>query len=213
MSTEPTLPTLFIDFDNCKFSTKLAEMAYINWRYGVNSVPADYADSFWIDEILAKYLPPEKIPSREEIYRDLTLNYLTSIEHHASIEPMEGICEVLPLLAKRYSLWTVTARVKTSQTVVMHMNELHVPGCISGVHHVWDFVEGKFKKIASKRDFIASFAGKKVGFIDDSPTEVLEVDGVVPAFLFDPHHQHDGNTRIQRRVRNWHEIGEIFLAA
>ncbi len=204
-------PALFLDFDNFKFDTWPAHIAYLNEKYGINSVIADYAHNPPLEQVVGRYLPEGQRPTHIPLYEDLGKNFLASIERHADVKPMEGMCEVVPKLAEKYDLWTVTARQKTSRPVIEHLIERYIPGCIAGIHNVWEHHgDGRVTGV-SKRDFIWSFQGPKVAFLDDSPGEILQLQDLLPCYLYDPKGIHDGDGRIQHRVRSWWEIGEVFL--
>ncbi len=206
-----TKSTLFLDCDGTLLDTVPMTVRYINERYKINSVLNDYLDTPPLDSIINRYLPKEKPVTIEDAYTDLGENFLSSTELHEGVSPIKGVTKVIPLLAQRYDLWIVTARELRGHPVLMRMVEKHMRGCITGVHCVWKHKGGKEFEERSKRDFIARFPGEKVGFIDDSPAEVLKATGIVPTYLFDPHDHHAHRTDIPQRVRTWDEIGELFL--
>ncbi|MBK5215805.1 MAG: hypothetical protein JJE53_03305 [Candidatus Pacebacteria bacterium] len=201
---------LFFDFDGMKFDTLKAHILYINNRYGINTVMSDYIGyNYHLDLIVNKYKPELNL-TRDEFFEDLGKNFSTSIELHQDVIPMKGMCKILPLLSKKYTLWTVTARQTCGHGVIQYLLNKYVPGCISGVHYVWNHSEvGGFEGI-SKRDFILSVPGKKIAFFDDSPDEIRDTMDIIPSYLFDPRNIYKdikGVTRIQ----SWEQIGEIFL--
>jgi len=105
----------------------------------------------------------------------------------------------------------VTARPKDGLSVIEHLIENHIPGCINGIHCVWEHLgDGKYNEI-SKREFIKNFPGNKVGFIDDSASEILKVQDVLTSYLFDPLGVNDHIEEIYYRLRSWNEIGHYFL--
>ncbi|MFA6158221.1 MAG: hypothetical protein WCV82_04040 [Candidatus Paceibacterota bacterium] len=205
-----TKPILFFDFDDTKIDTIPAIVSYINGHYGIPSVYADYVNGPSLELIINKYLPRERHVSPEEAYLNHGKNFQCSIDIHEGIPAMDGMIEVVPLLAQQYEIWTVTAREKVCQPVIKHVLDKHVPGCIAGIHCVWEYRDGAYHGI-QKRDFISSFKGEKVAFFDDSPKEILAVQDVIPSYLFDPRHLHDHMRDIQLRVRSWREISEILL--
>ena len=206
-------PVLFLDFDGLKFDTLDIHVRYINERYGIQTVPADYTTTPRLETVIKKYLPDDQhhLITGDAVYADIGENCNASLAWHAEVPPIDGMKEVLPLLAEKYRLWTVTARQKSCLHVIEHLLREHVPGCISGIHCVWERMpSGEFKGIP-KRDFIASFDGRKVAFIDDSPTEIVRMQDLIPSYLFDPAGLNDDNAEIKHRLRSWKEIGETFL--
>lgn len=202
---------LFLDFDGMKFDTAPLHVAYFNKKYGINCKKEDFLNNPPYNHILRKYLPAHLIPSAEELWRDACANLMNSISWHQDVPPMDGMCEVLPELAKKYVLWTVTARPSGSMEVMQYLVDKHVPGCISGFHCVWFQSEDRLFRGISKLEFIQKFTGDKVGFIDDSVKEILQLQAVIPSYLFDPSGLNDTAEGIERRVRSWEEIGKIFL--
>ncbi|MEN9621915.1 MAG: 5 nucleotidase, deoxy (Pyrimidine), cytosolic type protein [Candidatus Parcubacteria bacterium] len=203
-------PVLFFDFDGLKFDTTPAIGAYINKRYGIHSVASDYVNNPRFNKIINRYLGGE-VTNEDDVYLDFAENFLRCHETHQGVEPLPGVTTVLPRLAERYELWTVTARQTIGLPVILGLLDTHVPNCISGVHCVWEYTGDKVFKERSKRDFIARFEGDKVAFVDDSVPEILNVQEILPSFLFDPHGVNDSVTGISNRVRSWQEIGELFL--
>jgi hypothetical protein len=201
---------IFLDLDGLKFDTLDAHVAYMNWRYGINSKPSDYLNNPPLQAVVNSYLPAEKHVTREEVYADSGKNFLSSIEWHKDVLPFEDMCEVLPELAKKYRLWTVTARQKGGLHVVKYLLNKYIPNCIYEIHCVWEYVDNEFRDIP-KKQFISSVSGEKIGFIDDTPHEVIELQPVLPSYLFDPTGINDSHPHIKNRVRSWKEIGELFL--
>ncbi|MDB4984731.1 MAG: hypothetical protein JWM20_910 [Patescibacteria group bacterium] len=201
---------IFFDFDGMKFDTIPKQVEYLNQRYGLNLTVDDHTDGLFLDEILNKHLPADKHVTRIDAYRDVSKYFLESHEWHEGIMPMEGMAETLEALSKEYVLWTVTARQIGGIDVIKQVLDRHVPNCIEDIHCVWRYQDGDFKAV-SKREFIESIDGEKVGFLDDSPSEVEQIQDIVPSWLFDPTGKHDSNTKIKNRVRSWREIKGLFL--
>ena len=208
-----TKPVLFLDFDGLKFDTLDIHVRYINHRYGISTVPADYIDNPGLEDVIKKYFDQKHhhLIDRDEVYLDVGERLIASLEWHKDVPPIPGMAEIIPLLAKKYTLWTVTARQKTSLPVVKHMLDTYVPNCISGVHCVWEHLGEKRWKEVSKKQFIEQFPGPKVAFIDDSPKEILRMEGIISTYLFDRHGMHSNASGITNIVRTWHEIGKVFL--
>jgi hypothetical protein len=206
-------PVLFLDFDGLKFDTLGIHVNYINKKYGVKTIPSDYTNNPSLETVIKKYLLEDQhhLITKEEVYVDIGENLNGSLEWHAEVLPMEGVEEVVPLLAKKYTLWTVTARQTACIPVIMYLLNKYIPHCISGIHCVWEHIgDGQFKGIP-KRDFVANFNGEKIAFIDDSALEILDMQDMIPSYLFDPHGLNDMTPNIHHRVRSWQEIGDTFL--
>lgn len=203
-------PLLFLDFDGLQFNTTPVTMNYINERYGINSLPFEYADHFNPLDLLKKY-GAQHIPTWNEFWLDIGINCIASIKHHEFCQPMEGFVEVVKELSLKYEIWTVTARQKSSHVVVQYLKEKYIPNIITGVHHVWEELPDRTFKSVFKKDFIDTFQGEKIAFIDDSPTEILALQETLPSFLFDPCHVHTKKEDIKIRVHSWYEIGDRLL--
>ena len=191
-------PNIFLDFDGLKFHTASQLAIYMNGRFGINSKTSDYVNNQPLHIVLRTYI------SNIE-------NYQTSIKWHEDMLPMEDMCETMYKLAKKYLLWTVTSREKTSVKTIRYLLDKHIPGCITGIHCVYEHRgSGVFNEV-SKRDFIQSVSGEKIAFFDDSPSEILKTQDIIPSYLFDPDGLHDDIGQITNRVKNWKEIGDRFL--
>lgn len=206
-------PAIFLDFDGLKFDTLQMHVDYLNQRYGIESKPSDYIGNPSIDAVLKRYIPEDKHNAIvwEEVYLDIGENLNAKVEWHKDVSPLEGMCEVLPRLATKYDLWTITARQKTSMPVIEHLIAKHIPNCIIGIHCVSEHLGNNKFKDMPKRDFVSRYIGEKVAFIDDSPTEIINMQDLIPSYLFDPLGHHDEKKEIKLRVRSWQEIGQLFL--
>lgn len=203
---------LFLDFDDLKFNTLDAHVRYIDKAYGITTDPAEYANNPPLDTIINKYLHPSKKVTNAQAYQDLTENFHPSIMWHKEVLPIEGMPKALALLAKKYELWTVTARPRQALPVLQHLLEKYAPHCITGIHCVWNYLgNGVFEEVARKHEFIRDFKGDKVAFVDDSPKEILRTTEILPSYLFDPIGRYDSLNEIKLRVRSWNEITELFL--
>lgn len=201
---------LFFDLDGMKFDTLRAQISYINNRYGIHTIKSDYlGNNSHIDLIIKKYLPELNL-NRNEIYEDLGKNFTSSIKLHRNVLPMKGMCKILPLLSKKYTLWTVTARQTSGINVIEYLLNKYIPDCISGVHCVWSLSENGGFNGVPKKDFIRSISGKKIAFFDDSPEEIIDTKDIIPSYLFDPMNMYEDIEGVIR-IKNWKEIGEIFL--
>ncbi len=204
--------SLFLDFDGLQFDTLPAQTAYLNKKYGIKTSEDDYITNLSLEEVVNKYLAKlgRRQMKRDDVYRDLGKEFLASIELHKGVLPMKDMREIVPLLAKKYMLWTVTARQKIGIKTIRYLLNEHIPGCMSGIHCVSEQMEdGKFKEV-SKKNFINGVHGEKWAFIDDSLSEVLETKDSIDSFLFDPY-GFSGNFTNLEVVKSWDQIGEIFL--
>lgn len=205
-------PALFLDFDGMLFDTIPANVRFINQTFGVQTQPHEYVNNGNdMHMLINKYKQPEHHLSWEEVYASLVEDFLASHEWHEIVNPMEGADLILPLLAEQYEIYIVTARHTDGREVVRTLCERHFPAMIKGIHCVSIFKERKQVSKISKRDFIKIFPGTKIGFIDDSAQEILEVQDIIPAYLFDPLKTNDLHTEIKQKVHSWYEIGTLFL--
>lgn len=204
-------PHIFLDFDNSKFDTNMLILNYINERYGIPSIPDDYINNPSYELILQKYLPPDLIPHKDTIYEDFSKDILQSIEKHDAVAPMEGMVETIFKLSEKFTLWVVTARQRTGLHVIRHMLDKHVPDCIHDIHCVWgQYDNGEYYGVP-KRDFIESIEGEKIAFLDDSAKEILEMQDLIPSYLYDPKGVNDSVKNINHRVRSWKEFGALAM--
>ncbi|QQR49962.1 hypothetical protein IPF86_02655 [Candidatus Nomurabacteria bacterium] len=204
-------PVIFLDFDGFKFDTLDAHVEYQNYRYGINSTRADYVKNPSLDTVINKYLSQEKQVTSRDVYVDSVENFLTSLDWHKNVKPVDGMCEVMSKLTLKYKLVTVTAREKNGLAVIQHFLDTYIPNCVSEIHCVWEHAGNGIFNAHSKRDFIKNYSGKKVAFLDDSDYEILELQDIILSYLFDPLGTHDDNKKILHRVRSWEEIGKLFL--
>ena len=205
-------PYLFFDFDGVKFDTMLAQVVYINDRYGIQTVISEHiGNNSGLDSLIKKHRSDIQL-TRDQLYFDFGNNFLSSIEWHKHFLPFEDMCEVIQCLAKKYTLVTVTARLKISHNTVSYLLDKYVPGCISQIHYVWERNEkGEVVRHIPKKEFLKNFVGEKIAFFDDSPEEILETQHILPSYLFDPENIHTNVIGIRNRVLSWKQIGEIFL--
>ena len=202
-------PYIFFDLDGLKFDTAQIHMDYINKKYEILSVLSDYANNPSLDTVINKY-KKNSFVTLGEVYADIA-DFNASIVHHENVLPFEGMCEVMPLLAEKYTLSTVTARQKTSLKVIEYLLNKFIPGCISEIHCVWEHKGNGVFEGVSKKEFIESIDSKKVAFFDDSPREILAMENIIPSYLFDPDKIHENISGIQNRVYSWKEIGDLLL--
>lgn len=202
-------PHIFLDFDGLKFDTIPSMVSFINRTYKIESVIEDYTGSCPLELIVKKYDPSCRL-SEDDVFLHFGNNFLTSIEWHKEVLPLDGMCEVVSRLASKYTIWTVTARQKCSLPAIEYLLDKYIPGCISGIHCVWDYVDGKYQSV-DKREFISNVPGEKIAFFDDSKGEILKMQETIPSYLFDPSGLHDSDQSINNRIRSWWEIGEMLL--
>ncbi len=208
---KPNKDILFFDFDEFKFKTLGIQKDYINQRYGINLSSEEF-NGHKLEELINLNLPAGSTAvKREDVYLDLAENFLSSIDWHFLVEPYEDMPEVVLELSKKYDLITVTARQKSSKSSIEFLLNKFIPGCIKDIHYVYEHIGNKKFKEVTKKEFIQGMEGNKKGFFDDSPHEVKEIQGIIPAYLFDPTGIHDNDVDIHNRVRSWKEIGGLLL--
>jgi phosphoglycolate phosphatase-like HAD superfamily hydrolase len=203
-------PVLFFDFDDTLFDTRGLTIEFIRAYYKVDIQHDGYFCGSNLHEAVNKHLPEEDHVEKDDFYLHWSENFGQSRAWYERSEPLELVKEIIPQLKERYDLWIVTARQKSTKIAVDHLVDKYFPHSFSGMHFVWDHTRvlnpGK-----PKRDFIADFEGESVAFIDDSPTEIEKTQDLIPSYLLDRHGFHEDKTHIERRVRNWSEIANIFL--
>lgn len=202
---------MFLDLDGLKFDTLPATAQYMNDRYAINSTATDYINrGSELDLVLWEFRPDLKHMTRDEIYMNYGNEFLCSIAYHEGILPIKDMPEVVSGLAKKYRLYTVTARQEKGQHVIKHLNNKYIPGCITNIHCVWSHNGTKYINIP-KKDFIQSIPGKNVAFIDDSLHEVEDMQNVIPSYLFDQYDFYKNTPNIPNKLISWKEIGDKFL--
>jgi hypothetical protein len=85
-----------------------------------------------------------------------------------------------------------------------------MPGCIADIHMVWDFVDGEYVA-HPKKDFVKNVPGENIAFFDDTPREIIDMQDIIPSYLFDPTGKHETLTDIKLRVDSWKKIGELYI--
>ena len=203
-------PIVFLDFDGLKFDTVRAHMLYINEKYAIESVESDYIDNPQFGKVIRKYKKNFNM-NEDKIWEDVGKNFLASHKHHEAVIPIIGMCEIVPKLAEKYTLWTVTARSQNGSEVISRLINKYIPNCIAGIHYVWIHKGNATFDKHPKRDFIEKMKGEKIAFFDDSPSEIIHTQDIIPSYLFDPKRLHEKATHITNRVYSWEEIGNILL--
>lgn len=56
-----------------------------------------------------------------------------------------------------------------------------------------------------------SVPGNNIAFFDDTPDEIINMQGIIPSYLFDPTGKHETLTDIKLRVDSWKKIGELYI--
>lgn len=201
---------VFFDFDGMKFDTMPFQIAYINYRYNINTSESDHiGQNNSLDAIVKRYRPDLTL-SRDEIYHDFGVNFISSIKWHENVQPMPDMPEVAREISKKYTLFVATGRQRRGLHVIEHLLNKHVPGCISYIHCVWQHTDdGKFIGV-QKKDFISKIPGDNVAFFDDSMHEIEDTKDTIPSYLFDPKNTH-ANTKNLLRVESWRQIGDMLL--
>jgi hypothetical protein len=202
-------PYIFLDFDGLQFNTLPALIIFFNETYKINSVAADYISGSSLQSIIRKY-DPGNTTSFDDIYLHHAKNFLASLDWHKNVLPVTGMCEVVPRLVEKYTLWTLTARQNISLPVIRYLSNKYVPNCISGVHCVWSHINGEYRQ-ASKKTFIESVVGEKIAFIDDSKSEIIKMGDTIPSYLFDLPGLHRSDPEIKYHLDDWEEVEKTFL--
>ncbi len=196
------------DFDQTMFDTDPAIVAYINKRWEINSKQSDYLDNGGFHKIVQKYTGNSLI-TFEDVYGDYRKNFVTSFYWHENVEPMKDMSKVVYQLSKKYKFLVATMRNEEGNTIIKTLLEKFIPGTVDYVHHVLRRNDVGYQEF-SKRDFILSLSGNRIGFIDDSTREILGVKDIIPSYLFDPNGLHDSIDGAHK-VTGWKEIGDLFL--
>lgn len=201
---------LFIDFDETLFSTRNAFNLFLKEHYGVTIPDEQHTCGSRMEDLVLKQLPPERRPTLDEFYLYISEHFLSSIERHQNVIPLEGSVQAINILAEHFRLFIVTARQKTSRPVVEALSEKFFPDKFEGFHFVWEHSGDMSFKDIPKREFIGSFPEKlRAGFIDDSPKEIEQVINLAPCLLFDDRGFHTMSTHA--RVTHWKQVLEYFL--
>ncbi len=203
-------PVLFLDFDGLQFNTIPITKKYIDEKYKINTDFVEYTDHFDPIELLTRY-GAKNIPTWTEFWKDISQNCVDNVLLHQECNPMIGFVPVITELQKKYDIWTVTARQKTAGPVVDFLHKKHVPNINKGTHHVWEHLPNNVYKSVFKKDFIESFIGEKIAFIDDAPKEILPLQETIRSILFDPQGVHTHRNDIKEKVSDWYTIGNILL--
>lgn len=203
---------LIFDYDNTMAKTIPLHITYLNNRYDIQTVVEDYKDHPRLDDLVNTYLKKLGRPLVTDayVYEDIAMNLLNSIKLHKHVEPSEGLCEILPRLAKKYNLYIATARNTGTIPVIEDFIARHVPGCISGIHCVYTRVAPEQFIGVPKRDFIASLPGTNKAFIDNSVKEILRVHDIIDSYLFDPEENHSDVTEIISHVKDLYEFEALL---
>ena len=202
-------PYLFLDFDGLQFATLGPHTEYVNKKYGVNMTIDDIRNDVMLEAI--QKLRPELGLTFYSFFSDIGENFQTSMEWHKNVMPVTSAEEIIPLLARKFTLWTVTARQEITMHVMKYLSEKYFPSCISMYHCAYkDSGKGYFDRI-SKKDFLQNFKGGENVFIDDTPREVQSVQDILRAYLFDMDDFHISKGGILNRVNSWYKIADILL--
>lgn len=215
MST--TKPILYFDCDGFLFDTIPAHIDYLYHKYGFTATRKDFHDSPKLHTLVKKYHPLLDI-SYEQVYQDLGKNFIASKEWHDNVKPMPGMPEVIHKLSKYYDMYIATARPISGSGVVEMLVDTFIPDTISGYHYVWRENKNNGWDYFAKKDFIDSHISdvEKVAFFDDTLREVVDVQPILPAYLFDHYKWYTDDPRVAQHhiklVHSWKEIGEFLLA-
>jgi hypothetical protein len=201
---------LFLDYDDLLVDSKPVLIKYLNQRYELNLTLSNYSDNDSLEKVIQEHRKDLEI-TFNQAYLDIGHNFHASYEWNMLIKPLEDMPKVLPELAKKYILHIPTARQKTGYNVLNQMINIHVPGSITSLHCVWEYIKGKGYCDIPKRDFILSIPGEKVAFIDDSMKEVRRTKDIIPSYNFDRHGVYTVPEEGILKLSSWNDIGEKFL--
>lgn len=203
------LGNIFFDFDEFMFRTGDHLVSYVNNRWNISTKQEDYGNNPPLDKIIKWHRPDIQV-TFNEAYLDVGQNFHASHELHEAVLPHDDMPEIVGQLAKYYRLYVVTSRQKFGRSVVERVLDRHVPGCIADIHMVWDFVDGEYVA-HPKKDFVKNVPGENIAFFDDTPDEIINMQGIIPSYLFDPTGKHETLTDIKLRVDSWKKIGELYI--
>lgn len=184
--------TVILDWDGLAFDTVPLHMEYLNPRYGICTNLDDFMEHPSLEILVHKYLrlqsvAENKLPTREDVYYDLAVNFLESRAWHNKAKPIDGFLEILPILASHANVFIVSARHEGSIPVMWETLERYsVHRYINDIRCVWKHTQDKEFVGVFKREIILSIKGTPLGFFDDSPREVSKVQDIIPGYLFDP---------------------------
>ncbi len=199
---------LFFDWDGMKFNTIHAQIHYINKTYGLKITVSDYIQHNYDPvKLLPSFIPNFDL-TPHEVYLDFGKNFQASIEAHERIEPMPGMCEVMPLLSKLYTIHTVTARQTFTLPVIEYIHDKYIPGCVANIHCVYERTDDDYIAIP-KKEYIRNVEGEKVAFFDDNHHEIKDMKHVIPSYLFDPHSLYKSSFEYYR-VKSWMRIWQML---
>ncbi len=203
-------PNFILDFDNVLFYTWFAHLSYLNEIYGINTVLEDYLDSPPLTSLVNKYLPGRNITS-PEFYVLFEEDFSKSLERHKDVFPLKGMPEVLSEIKKKYKLWVVTARTENSLHIMKYLIDKYIPNCLEEIYFVRKYIGNGNYERSPKINLIEKIPEKKVAFIDDCLREVTATKDILPSYLFDQHNFYRDVDKGVKVVKNWEEIGNLFL--
>lgn len=206
-------PNLFFDVDNTMFDSNHLMLEALNELFGIKAVISDFYNNPTLSVILERYKPELCLEfSHDEISKRFSEYFLDSHEKHEAIEPFPDMPEVITKLSKRYNIWVNTARPHSSLPVLRSLFQKYTPGCVTGIHCVWHYLNGKYHKKLSKREFIIKgVRGTNRAFFDDCPDHIRDIQDIIPSYLFDPTGIYDAEPGIHNRVRSWKEKEELSI--
>lgn len=204
---------LFFDVDNTMFDTNLRMLAAFNELFGISAIITDLYNNPPFEVILEKYNPELCVQfSSDVIWKKFSEYFLDSHEKHEVIEPFEDMPEVIKELSKKYKIWANTARPHSSLPVLRSLFTKYTPGCITGIHCVWHYINGKHHQKLSKKEFMEKgVRGTNKAFFDDCPDHIRATQDIIPSYLFDPTGTYDAEEGIQYRIRSWKEKANMLL--
>lgn len=198
---------LILDFDETMFQTKKLEIKYIEKIYNLK---IDHYKYQKYGKIIAINVKKQNIITNySSFWRNHLEMYQTDIFFHKLIEPFPDMIKTVQDLSKKYKIVIATGRINISKFVIQDILDKFIPNCISDIHCVWRTENGKHIK-SSKKEYVKQLEGKKIAFLDDNIDELIEMDNLIPCYLFRPYLNSVPHKNIQI-ISSWKEISGKFL--
>lgn len=203
---------LILDFDETLFYTSKQTRIFLNHYFGIQ-IPIDdkvYLCGHSLHELVLEHLSSDHKLTEGDLYEILGSEFLSSLSWHEDVSPVDGMLEIVPELAKVYTLHVATARQSSSKPVVNMLLDKFLPGLISSTHFVWEHLGNKEFRGVPKKDFVRSLRSP-IGYVDDNPKETKEIIGLAPhVILLDPKGYHPKTLVANYYVSRWEDVPKIL---
>lgn len=201
--------SFFFDFDDTLIPTKHLVVKYMNSTYNINTNTGDWVDNDNYDSVIKKF-KPDSCVIPDEIY----LNFGRDFFPFFSLEEFslfDGAREAIEEMHEKYNLYVVTSRQgKEKNHIKKILKNQGVLDLFEYVHCVYNWENNKFIS-QPKAEFIKSIPGVKIGFLDDSLSEVTKsIGSVLCPLLFDPHGKHTKEVGRLEIVSCWKQVKREF---